>query len=103
MRVSTDGNAIIESISRNLKEVWSDEKHGPELHDLIVKKAKSLGKLSEHDAMRLETLQDIRRENMKFAQSYEEFVREHDRKLELQNLIDLVDAYKSKYEALSHV
>lgn len=103
IRVSTDGAAVVESIRKDVREEWSEEKHGPEFRDLVIKKATSKGGLKDADERRLETLKEMRRETLPFAQSYEEFVREYDRKIELQHLIDLVDAYKTKYEPIVNV
>lgn len=94
----TDEKEFVESLQADISETWSEEKHGPELRKLIVKKAKFCGKISKEDSDRLSKLQNMRRENLPLAMSYEEFIREYNRKIELQALMDALAEYKSKYE-----
>ena len=94
----TDEKELVESLQADVSENWSEEKHGPELRKLILKKAKACGKISRADAARLSKLQNMRRETLPLAMSYEEFIREYNRKIELQALMDALAEYKSKYE-----
>lgn len=94
----TDEKELVDSLQADISEDWSEEKHGPELRKLILKKAKACGKISKADAARLSKLQNMRRETLPLAMSYEEFIREYNRKIELQALIDALAEYKRKYE-----
>ena len=94
----TDEKELVDSLQADISEYWSEEKHGPELRKLILKKAKVCGKISKADAARLSKLQNMRRETLPLAMSYEEFIREYNRKIELQALIDALTEYKRKYE-----
>lgn len=80
-----------------IDEEWSDRRHMSELRSLVVKKATSKSGLSAKDARRLETLQRMRRESLPPSMSYEEFMRERERRAELTRLTDALLAYEQKY------
>lgn len=82
-----------------VSEEWDEEKHKPELHNLIVKKASRPGSFSTKDAERLAVLQRMRRDILPSAMSYEEFIRDQDCKAELLRLTNELLAFEFKYGA----
>ena len=62
-----------------------------------MKKASGGKDFTAKDARRLEVLQQMRREALPQAMSYEEFVREQDRREELLKLTEALMAYEHKY------
>lgn len=85
------------------QEEWDEKIHKKELRVLIVKKATSDVGLSRRETARLLKLQEMRRSTLPLAQSYDEFIREYDRKIELQHLVEMLADYKQKYEIPVHV
>ena len=81
-------------------DVWDEAKHKSELSSLIIKKASCGKDFNAKDARRLAALQQMRRETLPQPMSYEEFVREQDRKEELVKLTEALMAYERKYGAV---
>lgn len=82
-----------------LSERWDEKRHMPEFRALVAKKASRLSAFTEKDGCRLEALQQMRRDVLPPAVSYEEFIRERDRREELTALTDALLAYERKYGA----
>ena len=91
-----DGGSMDMMISIPVRETWDAETHMPELKKLVVKK--SVSALSRKEELRLRDLQDMRRETLPLAQSYEEFIRDYERREELQELVERLAAYSKKYD-----
>ena len=80
-----------------VSETWNESRHRGELKSLIMKKASGGKDFTAKDARRLAVLQQMRRETLPQAMSYEEFVREQDRREELLKLTEALMAYEHKY------
>lgn len=87
-------------LSYPIVEAWDDAIHKDELRKLIAKKASRQKDFTLQDSKRLATLQQMRREVLPQAMSYEEFVREQDRKEALLKLTEALVAYERKYGAV---
>ncbi|MBQ2626131.1 MAG: hypothetical protein IJG18_13650 [Kiritimatiellae bacterium] len=90
-------------ITYPVDEKWEEGKHAPELRQLIAKKASSKGMLSKGEAARLAALQQMRRETLPMATSYEEFIRERERLDELVRITEALEAYERKYGSAANV
>lgn len=95
-------SASSSNINYPVTETWDDSKHKGELKSLILKKASMQKNFTAKDAERLAMLQQMRRETLPQAMSYEEFMREHDRREELMKLTGALMAYERKYGALAN-
>ena len=95
---SADAN----NINYPIMETWDDSKHKGELKSLILKKASGQKNFTAKDAKRLAMLQQMRRETLPQTMSYEEFVREQDRREELVKLTEALMAYERKYGAIAN-
>ncbi len=84
-------------ITYHIDEKWEEEKHAPELRQLIAKKASSKGRISANESARLAALQRMRREVLPMATSYEEFIRERERMDELARITEALMEYERKY------
>ena len=89
-------------ITYPIDENWEEEKHAPELRQLIVKKATSKGRLSASEATRLVALQRMRREELPMATSYEEFIRERERMDELARITEALMEYERKFGSMAN-
>lgn len=85
-----------------IEEQWEDEKHAPELRQLIVKKASAKGRISASESARLEALQRMRREELPMATSYEEFIRERERMDELARITEALMEYERKFGSMAN-
>ena len=93
-------SADASNINYPITETWDDSKHKGELKSLILKKASGQKSFTAKDAKRLAMLQQMRRETLPQTMSYEEFVREQDRRDELMKLTEALMAYEHKYGAM---
>jgi len=59
--------------------------------------------LSKGEAARLAALQQMRRETLPMATSYEEFIRERERLDELVRITEALEAYERKYGSAANV
>lgn len=80
-----------------VSEKWDDARHKAEFRALVARKASHPKTFTEKDDRRLEVLQQMRRDALPPASSYEEFVRERDRREEMTALTDALLAYERKY------
>ena len=80
-----------------VSEKWDDARHKAEFRALVVKKASHPRAFTERDGRRLEVLQQMRRDSLPSAMSYEAFIRERDRRDEMTALTDALLAYERKY------
>lgn len=96
--VRIEANDIVDTVQIPIQEEWDKERHGKELNDLIVKKAVSAsGRLGKQDSLRLDQLQRMRRETFPLPMSYEEFIKDRDREIALDNLIEMFAEFRRKY------
>lgn len=96
------GHVAGAKVSYPIAEKWDKAKHKDELRKLIAKKASHPSSFTAQDARRLATLQQMRRETLPQAMSYDEFVREQDRKEALLKLTEDLMAYERKFGAVAN-